>query len=213
MTHDSTADRNADPAAGATADPNALPADLPEPVDDGAARHLPGTVMPAIALPSTRGGSMRVDRVPQGHTRLIIYAYPRTARPGAPSPPGWDQIPGARGCTPESCGFRDHATELAAAGAAVAGLSTQDTAYQREAAERLRLPFSLLSDEQLELATALGLPTFEVDGIGVLLRRLTLVVGAGGVIEHVFYPVFPPDEHAEQVLAWLRSGRGLSCTS
>jgi peroxiredoxin len=180
-----------------------LPSDLPVPEDDGAVSHLPGKPMPPIALPSTDGGSLRVDIAPEGSRRLVLYAYPRTGRPGEdPLTPEWDQIPGARGCTPESCGFRDHAAELGEAGAAVAGLSTQDTAYQREAVERLQLPFPLLSDEELVLTRALELPTFTVAG-QTLLKRLTLLV-RGGAIEHVFYPVFPPDAHAAVVLQWLR---------
>jgi peroxiredoxin len=183
-------------------DPNLLPDDLPVPVDDGATAHLTGTAMPALELPCTDGTPVRVDRVPDGATRLVLYAYPRTGRPGEDPPvPDWDAIPGARGCTPESCGFRDHAAELAGAGAAVAGLSTQDTDYQAEAVRRLRLPFPLLSDMDLRLTQALRLPTFEAAGHR-LLRRLTLVV-RGGAVEHVFYPVFPPDRHAEQVLDWL----------
>ena len=193
-----------------TFDPTQLPADLPAPADDGTAAHLPGTTMPALALPSTSNGPVRVDTVPDGFTRLVIYAYPMTGLPGVPVPDGWDEIPGARGCTPETCGFRDHAAELGAHGAAVAGLSTQSTGYQREAAARLRLPFPLLSDADLTLATALSLPAFSLDlpadyeggGQRVLLKRLTLVV-RDGVIEKVFYPVFPPDRHAEQVLGWL----------
>ncbi|AVT28458.1 peroxiredoxin [Plantactinospora sp. BC1] len=181
--------------------PLLLPADLPVPQDDGAADHLPGLRMPALALPATDGAEMRVDVVPPGATRLVLYAYPRTGRPGVEPPPGWDLIPGARGCTPQSCAFRDHAAELGSAGAAVAGLSTQDTGYQREAVQRLHLPFPLLSDVHLALTRALRLPTFEVAGV-TLLRRLTLVV-RDGVVEHVFYPVFPPDRHARVVLDWL----------
>lgn len=183
-------------------DPTVLPADLPIPVDDGAAAHLTGMAMPRLALPSTDGRPFRVDLVPEGTTRLVLYAYPRTGRPGEdPLVPDWDAIPGARGCTPQSCGFRDHAADLARVPTAVAGVSTQDTAYQREAVQRLRLPFPLLSDADLRLTQALRLPTFEVAGHR-LLRRLTLVV-RDGVVEHVFYPVFPPDRHAEQVLDWL----------
>jgi peroxiredoxin len=193
-------------------DPTQLPADLPVPVDDGAAAHLTGTAMPAIALPSTSDGPVRVDQVPGGFSRLVIYAYPMTGLPGVPVPDGWDEIPGARGCTPETCGFRDHAAELGALGAAVAGLSTQSTAYQQEAASRLHLTFPLLSDAKLTLTEALRLPTFGIDlgpayeggGHRTLLKRITLVV-RDGVIEKVFYPVFPPDEHATQVLAWLGS--------
>jgi peroxiredoxin len=157
---------------------------------------------------------MRVDTVPGGFARLIIYAYPMTGLPGVPVPDGWDEIPGARGCTPQACGFRDHATELGALGAAVAGLSTQGTAYQQEAATRLRLPFPLLSDADLELTTALRLPTFGIDlpaayeggGPRTLLKRITLVVRDGRV-EKVFYPVFPPDRHAEEVLAWAGANK------
>ena len=195
-------------------DPTQLPAELPVPADDGAAEHLTGTAMPAIALPATSGEPVRVDTVPAGFGRLIIYAYPLTGLPGVPVPDGWDDIPGARGCTPETCGFRDHAAELAALGAAVAGLSTQSAAYQREAAARLRLPFPLLSDAGLALTNALKLPTFDVNlapayeggGYRTLLRRLTLVV-SHGVIEKVFYPVFPPDRHAEEVLGWAGGSR------
>ncbi len=192
-----------------------LPADLPRPVDDGAADHLTGLVMPEVALPSTRGGPVRLDRPPTGHQSLVVFAYPRTARPGQQPPPGWDQIPGARGCTPETCGFRDLSAEFAAAGAVVVGVSTQGTAYQQEAATRLKLPYPLLSDARLTLATALRLPTFDaevpVEGdpegrtqTTTLLKRLTLVV-RDGVIAKVFYPVFPPDAHPQQVLDWLRS--------
>jgi peroxiredoxin len=183
-------------------DPLSLPPDLPVPVDDGAARHLEGASMPALTLPATDGSAFRVDRPPAGFDRLVLYAYPRTGRPDEPPlTADWDRIPGARGCTPESCGFRDHAAELTAVGAAVAGVSTQDTQYQREAVERLRLPFPLLSDADLRLVEGLRLPTFDV-GSNVLMKRLTLVVRAG-LIEHVFYPVFPPDRHAEAVLEWL----------
>jgi peroxiredoxin len=179
-----------------------IPAGLPIPEDDGAAAHLDGARMPALALPATDGSSFPVDRPPAGFDRLILYAYPRTGRPGEPPlTPDWDQIPGARGCTPESCGFRDHAADLAAAGSAVAGVSTQSTEYQREAAERLRLPFPLLSDADRRLADALALPTFRAGG-QVLLKRLTLVV-RNGLVERAFYPVFPPDRHAEDVLRWI----------
>jgi peroxiredoxin len=167
--------------------------------------------VPPVVLPSTRGGLVRVDVVPEGSARLVVYAYPLTGLPGVDNPQGWDDIPGARGCTPESCGFRDHAAELAAVGAAVVGLSTQSTTYQREAAERLRLPFPLLSDADLQLANALRLPTFstevrpEHDGGGqrALLKRLTFIM-RDGTIEKVFYPIFPPDYHAEEVVAWVR---------
>lgn len=176
-----------------------LPADLPVPQDDGAADHLRGAAMPPIALPATTGEDVRVDAA----SRTVLYAYPRTGRPGEPSlVDDWDLIPGARGCTPEACGFRDHHAELRDAGAQVLGVSTQTTEYQREAVERLHLPFLLLSDAQLRLARALRLPTFEAAG-ETLLKRLTLVV-QDGAIEHVWYPVFPPDRHADEVLAWLQ---------
>jgi peroxiredoxin len=185
-------------------DPSVLPAGLPEPEDDGAASHLAGMPMPAFALPSTSGGKLRVDLVPEGADRLLLYAYPRTGRPGEPPlTPDWDLIPGARGCTPESCGFRDHAADLGDAGAAVAGLSTQSTEDQLEVVERLGLPFPLLSDGDLQLTHALALPTHIVAG-HTLVKRLTLVV-RDGRIEHVFYPVFPPDTHAPKVLAWLQA--------
>ncbi|MBO0805518.1 MAG: peroxiredoxin [Nocardiopsaceae bacterium] len=178
-----------------------LPADLPIPQDDGAADHLPGTAVPRLDLPSTTGETVRLDALGSGRT--VVYIYPLTGRPGTDLPQGWDLIPGARGCTPEACGFRDHHQDLLAAGAArVFGLSSQDTGYQREATERLHLPFPMLSDPALKLADALGLPTFQADGL-TLYKRLTLII-RDNVIEHAFYPVFPPDEHAGQVLAWLR---------
>ena len=184
-------------------DPMRLPADLPVPVDDGAAAHLTGTVVPHVKLPATDG--TRVD-IAALTGRTVVYAYPRTGVPGRdPLVPDWDAIPGAPGCTPESCGFRDHHAELAEAGARVLGLSTQGTGYQREAAERLHLPFPLLSDETLELTDALGLPTFVAAG-QTLLRRLTLLIDDGR-ISHVWYPVFPPDSHAAEVLDWLRTHR------
>jgi peroxiredoxin len=186
-------------------DPTQLPADLPVPTDDGAADHLPGLALPPIALPSTAGGAISLDGLGRGRPHTVLYVYPMTGKPGAALPEGWDSIPGARGCTPESCGFRDHHADLAAAGADVYGLSTQSTADQAEAAERLHLPFPLLSDEGTLLAqTPLRLPVF--DAGGPRYRRLTLVI-AEGRIEHVFYPVFPPDTHASEVLSWLRFGK------
>jgi peroxiredoxin len=183
-------------------DPNVLPPDLPVPVDDGACDHLPGMALPPLELAATDGSAVGLDRLPG---RTIVFAYPRTGVPGEdPLVDDWDAIPGARGCTPESCGFRDRYADLGAAGAsAVFGLSTQDTAYQAEAAARLGLQYLLLSDAGLELTTALRLPTFEVAG-QTLLKRFTLVT-SGGAIDHVFYPVFPPDGHADEVLRWLRA--------
>ena len=183
----------------AEADYSRLPADLPVPVDDGACAHLPGTLLPAVLLPSTTGTAIELARWPG---RLVVYCYPMTGQPGVPLPPGWDTIPGARGCTPQACAFRDHYAELRALGVEVFGLSTQDTASQREARERLHLPFPLLSDHQLHFARALRLPTFEVEG-RAFLKRLTLIA-RNGRIEHVFYPVFPPNQNAEQVVQWLR---------
>jgi peroxiredoxin len=168
------------------------------PVDDGACDHLPGMRPPPVALPSTSGEPVDLSSL-LGKT--VVYCYPRTGRPGENLPRGWNEIPGARGCTPQSCAFRDHHTELQALGIRVVGLSTQDTGYQREAVERLHLPFELLSDEGLAFAKALNLPTFEVEGI-TLIKRLTLVIHDGR-IEKVFYPVFPPGENAGEVVEWL----------
>jgi peroxiredoxin len=182
-------------------DPLELPDDLPVPEDDGAADHLPGTPLPPVALQATDGTSVRLDEL---NGRTVVFAYPRTGRPGEPSLGGdeeWDAIPGARGCTPQACSFRDEYARFAGAGVRVLGLSTQDTGYQQEAAERLHLPYPLLSDERLELATAVRLPTFEVAGV-TLLKRLTLFV-RDGLIEGVIYPVFPPNRSAEQALARL----------
>ncbi|HEX9686027.1 MAG TPA: peroxiredoxin [Burkholderiales bacterium] len=181
-----------------------LPKDLPVPQDDGACAHLGGMKLPSVALPSTRGHAVNLSGL-AGTT--VIYIYPRTGRPDQEMLTGWNEIPGARGCTPQSCAFRDHYEELKRAGAAqVFGLSTQDTAYQREAAERLHLPFELLSDEKLGLARALRLPTFEVEGM-TLIKRLTLIAREATIVK-VFYPVFPPDHNAGDVLAWLTSARG-----
>jgi peroxiredoxin len=184
-------------------DPTVLPADLPAPQDDGAARHLEGLTLPSLALPATDGSDVDLAALAG---RTIVYIYPRTGRPGQPLPDGWDAIPGARGCTPQSCSFRDHFAELQQLGVShLYGMSTQDTFYQREAAERLHLPFAILSDAGLRFTRALRLPTFAVDGM-TLLKRLTLVVD-DGVVRVVFYPVFPPDQNAATVLAWLRSPR------
>ena len=177
-----------------------LPAGLPVPQDDGACDHLQGMSVPAIALESTAGRSVRLDEIPG---RAVVYAYPRTGEPDKASPAGWDQIPGARGCTPQSCAFRDHHRELLDLGAEVFGLSSQTTAYQQEAVSRLHLPFELLSDADLRLNEALRLPTFEVAGM-TLIKRLTLILRAGR-IEHVMYPVFPSDRNAQDVIDWLRA--------
>src|SRR5512133_1089340 len=140
-----------------------LPANLPVPVDDGAADHLEGSTVPAVALPSTLGGELDLAQAAQ--KRLVVYIYPRTGTPGQPSPDGWDDIPGARGCTPQSCAFRDAQAELAARGATLVGVSTQTPADQREFAQREHIPYPLLSDHELRLAEAMGLPTFEAAGL------------------------------------------------
>lgn len=177
-----------------------LPKDLPRPVDDGGADHLVGMAMPRISLASTAGGT--VDLANLRAARTVIYCYPMTGVPGRVLPEGWDAIPGARGCTPQTCGFRDHHQELLGLRADVFGLSTQSTEYQREMSDRLHLPFAVLSDYEFRLTEALKLPTFEIHGVR-LLKRLTLIIREGA-IEHVFYPVFPPNESADEVLRWLR---------
>ncbi|MFF1632254.1 MerR family transcriptional regulator [Leifsonia sp. NPDC058248] len=185
----------------APADFTSLPSGLPRPEDDGAADHLPGLRLPALTLPTSDGGS--VDLAALGPGRSIVYLYPLTGRPGADLPDGWDAIPGARGCSTEACDFRDHFDDLRAAGVgAVYGLSSQDLDYQAELVERLQLPFAMISDEQHELAAELRLPTF-VAGGARLYTRLTLVV-RDGLVEHAFYPIFPPNTHAQQVLGWLQ---------
>ncbi|MBL6936098.1 MAG: peroxiredoxin [Alphaproteobacteria bacterium] len=177
-----------------------LPPDLPVPEDDGACDHMTGLSLPAVSLAATSGENTALD----GLTGLcVFYVYPMTGRPGTPLPPGWDQIPGARGCTPQACAFRDHMAELEALRCGVFGISAQSPDDQKEARERLNLPYHLLSDAGLEFAAALNLPTFEVAGLR-LIKRLTLVA-SDGVIEKVFYPVFPPDGNAARVIAWLRA--------
>ena len=176
---------------------------IPAPVDDGATRHLLGAKIASLPLPATDG---RVVDLAALAGRTIVYAYPRTGQPGSDNPPGWDLIPGARGCTPQSCSFRDHFAELKALGVAqLFGLSTQDPAYQREAAERLHLPFAILSDEHLRLTRAMKLPTFATTGM-TLLKRFTLVID-DAIVSHVFYPVFPPDRSASDVAAWLAAAK------
>lgn len=172
---------------------------IPRPVDDGVAKHLGGMKLPSVSLVATDGTEVDLSSLPG---RVVVYAYPRTGIPGVDNPPGWELIPGARGCTPQSCSFRDHFAELKALGVNhLFGLSTQDTPYQREAAERLHLPFPILSDEHLALTQALRLPTFQTSGM-TLLKRLTLIIN-DAKIEHVFYPVFPPDRNAKDVIVWL----------
>ena len=179
-----------------TADVYTLPPGLPVPEDDGAARHLDGAALPELELPSSTG-LVRLRDVD------VLYVYPRTGLPGVQSPPGWDDTPGARGCTPQSCGFRDAQAEFETLGLRVAGLSAQTLEEQVELAERLGIRYPVIADPELRLRDALGLPTFEYGGL-VLYRRLTLVADAGTVVK-VFYPVFPPDENAREVLAFVRA--------
>lgn len=179
-----------------------LPGNLPVPEDDGAAAHLPGLALPELALPATDGSTVNLARLGSGRT--IVYLYPLTGVPGTDLPAGWDAIPGARGCSTEACDFRDHFIELQDAGVeGVFGMSSQDSDYQSEVLERLRLPFPMLSDPTFSLAAALALPTFSAPGHDRLYSRLTLVI-KDGIIEHVFYPIFPPNTHAQQVLDWLQ---------
>ncbi len=177
-----------------------LPQDLPVPEDDGAAAGLEGRAVPDVKLASTHG---LVDLRQASRERLVLYVYPRTGHPDQPSPPGWDEIPGARGCTPENCAFRDRERELRDLGAAVLGLSSQPLEEQREFAERERIPYPLLNDANLVLARELDLPLFETAGM-TLYKRLTLLAEQGS-ISKVFYPVFPPDRHPEEVIGWLRA--------
>jgi peroxiredoxin len=176
-----------------------LPPDLPVPVDDGAADHLLGTMLPQLTLESSQGP---VSLRELSRELLVLYVYPRAARPGRPSLPGWDAIPGARGCTPQSCAFRDHVEELAELGAGVAGLSVQPLDDQVEFAERNHIPYPVIADPDRRLGASLRLPTFDVAG-ATLYKRITLVV-EGCAIVKVFYPVFPPDKNAAEVAAWLR---------
>ncbi|POR50830.1 peroxiredoxin [Bosea psychrotolerans] len=174
---------------------------LPIPIDDGRASHLEGAELPSIELRATDGRAVDLSQLAG---MAIVYAYPLTTKPGTPAPDDWDVIPGARGCTPQSCSFRDHFVEFDELEVGhIFGLSTQDTPYQQEAVSRLHLPFALLSDESLQLAMALRLPTFEVSGM-TLLSRLTMVIPKGRILK-VFYPVFPPDRSASDVANWLRS--------
>ena len=194
----------APPEARMSTNLSELPTDLPRPVDDGAAAHLPGMTLPKVILPATNGASVDLSGIPG---RVVIYIYPMTGRPDVPLPDGWDGIPGARGCTPQSCAFRDHYSELKSLDSSVFGLSAQTTDYQKEARDRLHLPFELLSDSEHRLKQLLRLPTFTVAGME-LYKRLTLVA-ENARIQKVFYPVFPPDQNAEDVLAWLRQNAQL----
>jgi peroxiredoxin len=189
--------------APGTHNPLTLPSDIPAPQDDGAARHLTGMTLPDLGLPATSGEAVNLATL---KGRTVVYIYPRTGVPGIDPPDGWDMIPGARGCTPQSCSFRDHFADLKQLGVAhLFGLSTQDSAYQREAVARLHLPFAILSDEKRALTKALNLPTFTAAGM-TLLKRMAWVIDSG-VIAKVFYPVFPPDKSAEQVVAWIQESK------
>lgn len=182
-----------------SADYTNLPADLPAPQDDGTADHLAGMRLPAIALPSSQGEEVDLAKL---EDRVVVYVYPRTGTPGEPLPPGWNDIPGARGCTPQACAYRDALAEFKALDVSVVGISTQTPGEQREFAVREHIPFPLLSDADRLLGNALRLPAFVVDGM-TLYKRLTLIVEALAIVK-VFYPVFPPDRNAAEVLAWLR---------
>jgi peroxiredoxin len=174
-------------------------ASLPIPKNDGAAEHLLGMVVPPVALAATDGNQVDLSRLPG---RTLLYACPRTGTPEDTLPPGWDAIPGARGCTPQTCAFRDHFSDLRLAGIdQLFGISTQSPLAQRDAVDRLRLPFSLLSDAAFDLTQAMILPSFEAGGY-LMLKRFTLVID-GGRVSKVFYPIFPPDLHAQEVLDWL----------
>ena len=189
--------------APGTHNPNILPPNIPAPQDDGAAKHLAGMKLPDLTLPATDGPPVNLAKL---KGRAVVYIYPRTGVPGVDLPPGWNDIPGARGCTPQSCGFRDHFGELKRLGVAqLYGLSTQDSAYQQEAATRLHLPFAILSDEKMALTRTLKLPTFTTSGM-ILLKRMALVID-DGTISKAFYPVFPPDKNAAEVVAWLQASK------
>lgn len=186
---------------GVSHDPTILPDNLPVPQDDGAAAHLQGIKLPNIVLAATNATAVNLSAL---KGRTVVYVYPRTGRPGQALPTGWDGIPGARGCTPQSCSFRDHFAEIKSLGVKqLYGLSTQELAYQREAVDRLHLPFPILSDASLLLTRAMNLPTFTVDGM-TLIRRMAWVID-DGIITKLFYPVFPPDRSAADVIAWLRA--------
>ncbi|NDV86633.1 redoxin family protein [Aurantimonas aggregata] len=180
-----------------------LPDGLAPPADDGAAGHLTGMILPSVVLPASDGGTVDLSDL---DGRVVLYIYPATGRPGVKLPEGWDALPGARGCTPQSCSFRDHHAELQALGvSSVYGISAQPLADQAEAADRLHLPFPLLSDEAGDLRRALDLPWFNLGGM-LYLKRMALIVEDGRIAK-VFYPVFPPDRNAADVVAYLAAGR------
>lgn len=188
-----------------TDDLHSPPDDLPVPEDDGACAHLTGARVPSVLLPATDGSRVRLDRGDTPYT--VVYAYPRTGLPDQETPAGWNEIPGARGCTPQNCAYRDHHAELKSLGASVYGLSTQTTEYQREMVDRLHLPYPVLSDAALELTRSMRLPTFEFGGV-TLLKRFAMVIH-GGTVSHVIYPVFPSSADATRVVEWLRAARGV----
>lgn len=182
--------------------PDPLPDDLPVPMDDGAARHLPGKMLPALSFRATDGTAVRLDKISTG--RWVLFIYPSTGKPGASIPPGWNEIPGARGCSQEACSFRDNLDALREQGIErVLALSSDRVEYQDALVRRFHLPYPMLSDPTLSLARELRLPTFEAKGT-TLYKRLTMIV-RGRTIEHVFYPIFPPSTHATDVLDWLRA--------
>ena len=184
-------------------DPFALPDDLPVPEDDGACQHLEGARLPSVSLASTTGGPVDLSKIAG---TIVVYCYPRTGRPGEALPEGWDDIPGARGCTPQACAFRDHYQKIRSHAAEVFGLSAQGTDYQKEMVSRLHVPFPVLSDENLTFASALRLPTLTVEAM-TLIKRLTLIA-TDGTIEKIFYPVFPPHKNPDDVMAWLQASGG-----
>jgi peroxiredoxin len=178
------------------------PSDLPKPQDDGACNHLTSLEIPSISLPPTSNPSNPVN-ISQLPGLTVIFCYPRTGAPGEVVPPAWDSIPGARGCTPQACSFRDNLPQLKSLGVTqLYGLSTQDSQYQQEVHTRLHLPYDLLSDEKLEFQRALNLPTFEWEGHN-LIRRLTLAIEDGKVVKW-WYPIFPPDSNVSHVIEWLK---------
>lgn len=180
--------------------PDPLPDNLPRPVDDGAGRHLPGKVLPSLSLPATNGSLVRLDQIAEG--RWVLFVYPSTGKPGEAIAMGWNEIPGARGCSAEACSFRDNLAAFEQLGIEhVLALSADPTEYQEAAVTRFKLPYLMLSDPDFSLASAIGLPTFHALG-RTFYKRLTLIV-RGKVIEHVFYPIFPPDGHAAEVIDWL----------
>lgn len=179
---------------------NQLPANLPVPEDDGSTDHLKGMKLPNLSLNATTGVAINLSQIKD---KLVIYCYPMTGQPNVPLPEGWDEIPGARGCTPQSCSYRNHYQELKLLGAEVVGLSVQSTGYQKEMADRLHLPFPIISDEDFAFQKALNIPTFSVAGI-TLLKRVTLIAN-DGVIEAVHFPIFPSDSDPAWVMEYLKT--------